>query len=140
MAEYWNVDRLTEEWDSARAEPARSDEAISRWCRSRRVDDPTRRQPGARRRAVDGRSGERPLGRIAGLAQPALLDLRTEQQVERSMFGALVKMSDELVPTPDLARDDRRLGRRDVYTFTLREGMTFTDGTPLTSDDVHLHP
>jgi ABC-type transport system substrate-binding protein len=59
-----------------------------------------------------------------------------EQQVERALFGALVKMSGDLIPTPDLAETVDVSPDGTVYTFTLREGLTFTDGTPLTSADV----
>ena len=52
------------------------------------------------------------------------------------MFGALVKMSGDLVPTPDLSETIEGSADGTVYTFTLREGLAFNDGTPLTSADV----
>lgn len=59
-----------------------------------------------------------------------------EQQVERLMFGALVKMSGDLKPTPDLAEKIDVSPDAKVYTFHLHKGITFSDGQPLTSKDV----
>lgn len=59
-----------------------------------------------------------------------------EQQVERAIFGSLVRMSDKLIPTGDLAADITASDDATVYTFTLQEKATFSDGTPLTSADV----
>ena len=51
-----------------------------------------------------------------------------EQGVERQMFGALVRMKDKLEPSPTSPR--RSMSRPDakVYTFTLKKGLTFSDG------------
>jgi ABC-type transport system substrate-binding protein len=59
-----------------------------------------------------------------------------EQQIERLIFGALVKMNDKLEPVMDLAEKVEASPDATVYTFTLREGLVFNDGTPLTSRDV----
>ncbi|MGB3327514.1 MAG: ABC transporter substrate-binding protein [Thermomicrobiales bacterium] len=59
-----------------------------------------------------------------------------EQQVERAIFGSLVRMSDKLEPTADLAADITASDDATVYTFTLQPKATFNDGTPLTSADV----
>lgn len=59
-----------------------------------------------------------------------------EQQIERLMFGALVKMNDKLEPLPDLAERVDATPDAVTYTFTLRDGLVFNDGTPLTSRDV----
>jgi peptide/nickel transport system substrate-binding protein len=59
-----------------------------------------------------------------------------EQQIERLIFGALVKMSDKLEPVLDLAEKVEATPDAKTYTFTLREGLVFNDGTPLTSRDV----
>ena len=63
-----------------------------------------------------------------------------EQHVERAMFGALVKMSDALIPTPDLSETIENNPEGTQYTFTLKEGLTFTDGTPLDLRGRDLHP
>ena len=59
-----------------------------------------------------------------------------EQQVERLIFGTLVKMSDKLVPTGDLAETIDVSDDATVFTFHLRENAMFNDGTPLTAEDV----
>src|SRR5690606_10960554 len=59
-----------------------------------------------------------------------------EQQVERLIFGALVKMSNDLQPLPDLAESIDVSDDATVYTFNLHQNATFNDGTPLTSADV----
>lgn len=59
-----------------------------------------------------------------------------EQGVERLMFGALVKINDKLEAVPDLAEKIDVSPDAKVYTFTLKKGITFTDGKPLTTKDV----
>ncbi|MCC6705119.1 MAG: twin-arginine translocation signal domain-containing protein [Thermomicrobiales bacterium] len=59
-----------------------------------------------------------------------------EQQIERLVFGSLVKSSDQLQPTPDLAETIDAAPDGLTYTFTLHEGLVFNDGEPLTSADV----
>lgn len=59
-----------------------------------------------------------------------------EQQVERAVLGSLVMMSDLLEPIGNLAETIDIAPDSTVYTFTLRQGATFNDGTPLTSADV----
>ena len=59
-----------------------------------------------------------------------------EQQVERAIFGSLVRMSDVLVPTGDLAETIEASADATVYTFKLHQNAMFNDGTPLTSADV----
>jgi len=59
-----------------------------------------------------------------------------EQGVERQMFGALVRINDKLEPIPDLAEKIDTSPDAKVYTFTLKKGLTFSDGHPLTSADV----
>lgn len=61
----------------------------------------------------------------------------------RSVHESLVGLSEDLVPTtdpttnsPGLAADWEVSEDRLSYTFTLREGVTFHDGSELTSDDV----
>ena len=61
-----------------------------------------------------------------------------EQQVERLIFGALVKMTDQLQQEPDLAESVDVSEDAKTYTFHLRDGLAFNDGTPLTSDDVRF--
>ena len=62
----------------------------------------------------------------------------SEQQVERLMFGALVKMTDKLEPVPDMASKIDVSPDAKSYTFTLHDNVKFSDGTPLTTDDVRF--
>lgn len=59
-----------------------------------------------------------------------------EQGVERQIFGSLVKMNDKLSPVPDLAEKVEASADAKVWTFTLKKGLTFSDGKPLTAKDV----
>ena len=59
-----------------------------------------------------------------------------EQQVERAVLGALVRMSDKLQPTGDLAESIDISPDATQYTFHLHQNAVFSDGTPLTSKDV----
>jgi peptide/nickel transport system substrate-binding protein len=59
-----------------------------------------------------------------------------EQGVERQLFGALVRMTDKLEAIPDLAEKIDVSPDAKVYTFTLKKGLTFSDGHPLTAQDV----
>ena len=59
-----------------------------------------------------------------------------EQGAERQMFGALVRINDKLEPLPDLAEKIEISGDAKSYIFTLKKGLTFSDGKPLTSADV----
>lgn len=67
---------------------------------------------------------------------PLFATAGAEQQIGRLIFGALVKMSDQLEPLPDIAESVDVSDDATVYTFNLRQNVTFNDGTPLTSADV----
>ena len=59
-----------------------------------------------------------------------------DQSIASLVFAGLVRLDDQGRPFPDLAEtwtvsDDGR-----VYTFTLRQGLVWQDGAPLTTDDV----
>jgi ABC-type transport system substrate-binding protein len=62
----------------------------------------------------------------------------SEQQVERLIFGALVKMNDKLEPVPDMAQKIEAAPDAKSYTFTLHDNVKFSDGTPLTTSDVRF--
>ena len=59
-----------------------------------------------------------------------------EQGVERQIFGALMRMNDKLTPIPDLAEKFEASADAKVWTFTLKKGLVFSDGKPLTAKDV----
>lgn len=136
MATHWDLDRLTQEW-TARGLNRRdlfrllATGASATAMLSLLAATPT--SAGAQ----DAAGGQvSVLWKAPVTLNPLYSSSGVEQQVERAMFGALVKMSDGLIPTPDLAETVTGSDDGTVYTFTLREGLAFTDGTPLTSADV----
>lgn len=76
------------------------------------------------------------LWRTPNTLNPLFSTAGSEQQVERLMFGALVKMNDALEPVPDMATSIEVSDDASVYTFTINENVTFSDGEPLTAADV----
>lgn len=68
--------------------------------------------------------------------QPIFSNTGSDQNTERAIFGTLVKMTDKLEPVPDLAEKVEVSTDAKIYTFTLRGGLRFTDGQPLTAKDV----
>jgi peptide/nickel transport system substrate-binding protein len=136
MAEYWNFERLTAEWTAR---------GLNRRDLMRLVAG------GAGMTAMLTLVGTHPEGAAAQdtsgsqasvlwtkpvTLNPLFSTSGSEQQVERLIFGTIVKMSGDLVPTPDLTESIDPSADAKVYTFKLRPGITFTDGTPLTSKDV----
>jgi ABC-type transport system substrate-binding protein len=59
-----------------------------------------------------------------------------DQGVSRQVYGALVAMTDTLDVEMDLAESVDVSEDATTYTFHLRDGLKFPDGTPLTSKDV----
>jgi peptide/nickel transport system substrate-binding protein len=57
------------------------------------------------------------------------------QGVETQIYGALLIMTADNQPHPDLAETIEVSEDGLTFTFTLQDGLTFTDGSPLTSDD-----
>ncbi len=52
------------------------------------------------------------------------------------LYGGLVKLDAKLLVVPSLAESWSVSDDGLTYTFTLRDGITFSDGTPITADDV----
>ncbi len=52
------------------------------------------------------------------------------------LYDGLVRFDEEMNPIPDLAESWEISEDGTVYTFTLRNDVTFHDGTPMTADDV----
>jgi oligopeptide transport system substrate-binding protein len=52
------------------------------------------------------------------------------------LYGGLVKLDEKLLVVPSLAEEWSVSDDSLTYTFTLRDGITFSDGTPITADDV----
>ena len=58
------------------------------------------------------------------------------ERIRVLIFNSLVKKNEKFDYVPDLASDIKRADDGLSYTFTLRDGVTFHDGKPLTSADV----
>ena len=75
-----------------------------------------------------------PVGEPSTL-DPAIAREATSHFYVSRIFSGLVRFGEDLSVQPDLAEgwvvDDAGV----VYTFTLREGVTFHDGTPITASD-----
>src|SRR5438105_8910288 len=54
----------------------------------------------------------------------------------RVLFGGLAKPGKDLTPAPDLAASWQAAGDGMSWTFTLRDGVKWSDGQPFTADDV----
>ena len=75
-----------------------------------------------------------PLGEPTTL-DPAIASETTSHFFVTSLFRGLVHINNDLEVVPELAEwtvDESGV----VYTFTLRDGITFHDGTPITAEDV----
>ena len=82
---------------------------------------------------VVGLGGQLP---APGSLNPAVNTQGGMQQAAGLLFSGLVEIDDKAQPVPELATrwDVREAGR--IYEFSLREGVRFHDGTPLTAADV----
>ena len=54
----------------------------------------------------------------------------------RAHYNGLVQLDDNLVPQPELAEEFSANADATEWTFRLRSGVVFHDGSPLTADDV----
>lgn len=54
----------------------------------------------------------------------------------RAHYNGLVQLDDNLVPQPELAEEFSANADATEWTFKLRRGVTFHDGSPLTAEDV----
>ena len=66
---------------------------------------------------------------------PALARESTSHFFVTHVFSGLVRFDSDLVIQPDLAEEWEVDESGTVYTFTLREGITFHDGRPITAED-----
>lgn len=80
---------------------------------------------------------------VVGLTgEPSNLDFTTTsgsaipQLLMNNVYEGLVTIDQEGEVQPQLAEAWEVNGDRTVYTFTLHEGVTFSDGSPFTADDV----
>src|SRR5690349_2537056 len=75
---------------------------------------------------------------LTGVSDLASLDpaKASDQQgftVIGMLYGGLVKLDESLLVAPSLAESWTVSDDGLVYTFTLRDGITFSDGTPITA-------
>ncbi len=138
MGEYWNLDRLTKEWEARGLNRRDLMKLIGAGAGGAVVSTIVRHDAALAQDASPTASGGEVsvLWRAPLTLNPLYSSAGFEQQVERALFGALVKMSDALIPTPDLCESVENNPEGTQYTFVLKEGLTFNDGTPLTSADV----
>jgi len=71
----------------------------------------------------------------SGLFNPIMSDNVYDDYISRTIFEALVGNNSDGEMIPDLAEwtlSDDKL----TYTFTLKDGIKFSDGTPMTTEDV----
>lgn len=80
---------------------------------------------------------------IVGMLSSRTTEIRPLTPVERdvvSLYGmvyeSLVAIDDNGLPQPLLAENWSETGGGKTWTFTLRENVVFSDGTPLTANDV----
>ncbi len=75
-----------------------------------------------------------PLGEPSSL-DPAVIRETTSHLFVSSVFSGLVRLGEDLDVVPDLAAEWEVDKSGTVYTFTLRDGITFHDGRPISADD-----
>ncbi len=61
---------------------------------------------------------------------------QADMDVDRLIFSGLLKFDSRGLPVPDLAAGWSVSGSGTIYTFTLKDGLKWQDGRPLTSADV----
>lgn len=60
----------------------------------------------------------------------------TQTQIFDLIYSRLLKVQDDLTFQPDLAESWEVSDDATIYTFTIRDGITWTDGEPFTIDDI----
>ena len=71
-----------------------------------------------------------------GVFNPILSDNVYDSYITALIFDGLVDVDGTGEYVPELATWELDEETKTVYTFTLRDGLTFSDGTPLTANDV----
>lgn len=77
---------------------------------------------------------------IEGVSDLASIDPAKPQDsqsitVISQVFGGLIRLNDKLEVEPDGASEWKVSDDGKTYTFTIRDGLTFADGTPVTAGD-----
>jgi peptide/nickel transport system substrate-binding protein len=86
--------------------------------------------------AATGTADVRVLWSKPAILSPLFSTSGSEQQVNRLVLGSVFKLNATLEPVPDLAESWEVSEDSKTFTFVLREGLTWNDGTPLTVDDI----
>jgi oligopeptide transport system substrate-binding protein len=76
------------------------------------------------------------LGGEVKTLDPARIADAGDVQLLLQLYAGLTRLDENGEPYPSLAQGWTISDGGKTYTFTLREGLTFSDGTPLTSEDV----
>jgi oligopeptide transport system substrate-binding protein len=66
---------------------------------------------------------------------PALITGQPEGRVANALFEGLLTFNEHGKPQPGMAETQEISEDGRVYTFTMRDGLTWSDGTPLTARD-----
>ena len=80
-----------------------------------------------------------PLRYLAGPAEtldPAFIADAADVQLHLQLYAGLTRLDETGEPYPSLASGWQISPDGRTYTFTIREDLTFSDGTPLTAEDV----
>lgn len=72
----------------------------------------------------------------ASVLNPLRARVDPEYLLAELLYSGLTRLDANMHPQPDLAREWQASDDLSTWTFTLREGVTFHDGTPCTADDV----
>ncbi len=67
---------------------------------------------------------------------PALFTSSVDYLRGRSYYNNLIRLSDDIKPGPELAEEFSSNPTATEWTFKLRQGVTWHDGSPFTADDV----
>lgn len=92
--------------------------------------------PPAEVEAQAGSGALRYLGGDVGTLDPAFIGDASDVQLMLQLYAGLTRLDEEGSVYPSLAAAWSVSDDGLTYTFTLREGLTFSDGSPLQADDV----
>jgi peptide/nickel transport system substrate-binding protein len=86
-------------------------------------------------------SGGKLIEGVIGLPRfinPLLANSNTDKDLTSLVYSGLLRNDPELGLIPDLAEKYEISEDNLIYSFTLKEGLTFQDGAPLTTDDIEF--
>ncbi|MDH4572275.1 ABC transporter substrate-binding protein [Salinicola acroporae] len=72
----------------------------------------------------------------AAVLNPLRARVNPEYLLAELLYSGLTRLDAEMLPQPDLAREWQANDELTEWTFTLRDGVTFHDGSPCTAADV----